>query len=848
MSARQQGSAGSVLSADSPHPDAGARLPAESAGRVNGGRRSVSRYRGRLRPRWNKVIADLWGNKMRSLLVIASVAVGLFAVGMIATIHAIITEDMRAGYAANRPANIMVAVNGAGDRAVDLVKSVKDVDQAAGARTFDMQALGDAGRWIRMNVKAAPDLDDLPVNRVLLEAGVWPPGDREIVLERNKRGEIPAALGETVSLRMPSGKIRQLKLVGIVHDQTIGASSNGGFFLAPVQGYITMDTLEWLGQPDSYNMIYVTVERGGDDEAHLREVANEVSAEIERGGALVYNAAVRGTHDHPNASYSDAMAGVLFVLGALVVFLSAFLITNTLSALLNQQAQQIAMMKTIGARSGQVIGIYLALIFVFGLLAFVVALPLSQAAAFRLVDYLANQANFRVLSYRTVPYAVALQVLIALLVPPLAGLAPILRGARVKVQEVMSGTLVENDPQHSGWLDRRLAQVCGFSRPILISLRNTFRRKGRLALTLITLTLGGAIFIATFTVRASLETYIARLGRYFVADINLNLDRPYRIHEIQAALAGVPGVTRAEGWAFARSELLLDNDEAGDAVQLLGPPAGTILIDPILLSGRWVQPGDRNAVALSERFLSRFPDLRPGDSIRLRVNGKSSEWVVVGFFQLAGKSAGYIAYTNYEYLSELTNQPNRAATYRVTAERSDLTIAEQRDLAAVIEQHLQDQGYSVAEVSAGKSLLENSTDGLDLLTNFLLIMAVLTALVGSIGLMGTMSMNVLDRTREIGVMRAIGASDRAVMSMVLIEGVLIGFLSWVFGTLVSVPIGKLMSDVVTNAIFDAPSRFTFRMLGPAAWLALVLGLSILASVVPARSAARITIREALAYE
>jgi putative ABC transport system permease protein len=127
-------------------------------------------------------------------------------------------------------------------------------------------------------------------------------------------------------------------------------------------------------------------------------------------------------------------------------------------------------------------------------------------------------------------------------------------------------------------------------------------------------------------------------------------------------------------------------------------------------------------------------------------------------------------------------------------------------------------------------------------------MAVLTALVGSIGLMGTMSMNVLDRTREIGVMRAIGASDRSVTGLVIVEGVLIGLISWLTGTVLSIPIGKVMSDVVTHAIFEAPSRFTFSLIGPAAWLAVVIVLSILASVVPARSAARITIREALAYE
>lgn len=222
--------------------------------------------------------------------------------------------------------------------------------RAEGARSFDIQAMGEQERWFRINLKAAKNLDTQSINRVTLEEGIWPPGDRELVVECDKRDEIPAALGEMVTVQMPSGKTRRLKLVGVVHDQTLGASNNGGFFLAPAQAYITMDTLEWLDQPASYNMVYVTVGTRGDDEAYLRTVANWVSDEIELDGGLVYNTTVRGSHDHPNASYSEAMAGVLFMLGALVVFLSAFLITNTLSALLNQQAQQIAVMKTVGAR------------------------------------------------------------------------------------------------------------------------------------------------------------------------------------------------------------------------------------------------------------------------------------------------------------------------------------------------------------------------------------------------------------------------------------------------------------------------------------------------------------------
>jgi putative ABC transport system permease protein len=805
--------------------------------------------RPRMRPRWQKVFSDLWSNKIRTVLVVASVAVGLFAVGMMTTIHDILTSDIRAGYAAVNPTNIMVNAYDFDDDMVKAIRRVDGVKDAEGVRSVDLMARTGPDQWSRITLQAIPDFHKMNINRVQLIQGIWPPDDHEIVVERTKLSELIRDAQGQIEVKLPSGKIRKLKVVGVVHDQTVGiASIGGGFFMAPIQGFINRDTLPWLDQPDAFNLLYATVKDQPDDEDHIRNVANDINDAMEDNHGLTYNAIIRGTHDHPNRAYVDAITGILVMLGLLVVFLSGFLITNTLSALLNQQAQQIGIMKTVGARSLQVTGIYMALIGVFGLLALLISLPLSRSAAFSMLDFLTLQINFDVVSYRTVAAAVFLQVGIALLVPQAAGILPVLHGSRVKVQDALNGGSVDVGSSRRSWLDRKLSQIKGLSRPLLISLRNTFRHKGRLALTLVTLTLGGAIFIATINVQASMESYIRKLGKYFQADVNLTMDAPYRISEIQEALKNIPEVENVEGWSYARCELLLDDDQGGDAVQLMAPPIGSKLIEPIMLQGRWLTPGDQNAIVLSERFISRFPNLHVGDTLRLRVNGDKTDWVVVGFFQLAGKSAGYVAYTGFDYLANLIHQPGQAVTYRILARQPNLSSTQQRALGAKLENYLQNHKFGVTDVASGSTLVDNSAEGLSVLTAFLMIMAILTALVGSIGLMGTMSMNVMDRTREIGVMRAIGASDRAVMSQVIVEGVLIGMISWVLGTLLALPISQMLSDTIHLAIFDARSEFTFTPQGPLAWLALVLLLSVLASVIPARSAARLTIREALAYE
>jgi putative ABC transport system permease protein len=151
-------------------------------------------------------------------------------------------------------------------------------------------------------------------------------------------------------------------------------------------------------------------------------------------------------------------------------------------------------------------------------------------------------------------------------------------------------------------------------------------------------------------------------------------------------------------------------------------------------------------------------------------------------------------------------------------------------------------------VEAGRLTRQQQSQAINILIIFLLAMAVLTAVVGSIGLMGTMGMNVLERTREIGVMRAIGAVDGAIIKSVVIEGMMIGLISWFWALLFSFPISFLLLRTISQAMMGTNMPLEITALGFATWLAVVIVLSVVASMWPARSAARLTIREVLAYE
>jgi putative ABC transport system permease protein len=660
-------------------------------------------------------------------------------------------------------------------------------------------------------------------------------------LEHKSLAKLGVEIGDVLEVELPDDVIRRMPIVGSVQDQ----SDVYGSILGDVQGFVTYDTLEWLGQPLSLDRLYITVIEPADDEAHIRKVATRITDRIEKSGREVYRTSVSRGGEHPLSSIIDALLTVLTILGILVVFLSGALIANTMSALLNQHLRQIGVMKLIGATRKQIVAMYLTLIVAFGLIALLGAIPLGTWGAYEMARFVAQTINFQLQGFRVIPLAVILQVGIAVVVPPAAGIWPVLRGSRITVQKALSSTGISSQQSRTGWIDRRLDRLRILSRPLRISVRNTFRRKGRLVLTLSTLALSGAVFIAVLNTRIALNLKSEQVTQYFGADVHLDLSRDYRIDEVVREALSIEGVEGVEVWLTASAELVRGDGAPADSIGIIAPPADSRLIEPTVLAGRWLLPGDENAIAVNEAFRDDYPDVRVGDSVRLQVGGREDDWVVVGVFQYTGMG-NLVAYANYAYLADELNAGRQASTYRLVTSKHSLDFQER--VGAQLSAHLRDLGYKVNNVQAGESLNASTTEALGIVTSVLLVMALLTALVGSIGLAGTMSMNVMERTREIGVMRAVGAYNAVVSKLVIVEGLIIGLISYVTGTVLSFPITYLLSNVISISIFGSPAAFVFSLQGSAIWLGVMLLLSTLASALPARSATRLTIREILAYE
>ena len=810
-----------------------------------------------MKPRWRKVLHDLFDNMARTLLVVFSIAVGVFSIGVIAGAYQIISQDMSVSYSSNIPGNIELRMSNFDKDVLDAIRNQPDVKDAEARRVFNMRVrVPGTQKWTTLDMTAFESFEDNTINLLVPVDGVTIPKKRQVLLEKDALQDLNVAVGGQLEFQLPDGSTRIMPVAGIVQDTAAGA----GDFLAAPFGYVTMDTLQYLGQPRLFNRAFMTVTGDGDDIAHIREVGGQLKDKVEKNGNTVVRSRFSETHKHPLADTVNAVLGILMALGILIVLLSSSLIANTLNALLNQHLRHIGVIKLVGGQRQQVFRMYLALIMAFGILALAIAVPLGGQGAYGLASFISGEMNFNLLGNRIVPMALAIQVLVGLLVPLIAGLAPVLNGSRITVLKALSGGLADEEQSQAmggerrlswfDWMQMKLTHLLAargihIPRPFVISLRNTFRRKSRLALTLFTLTMGGAIFISVFNVRVTLHDYIGQIGKYFRADVTLDFDQAYRLDEVNQFASQIPGVRHVEGWQFASAELLGAGDEVVENLNILAPPAKTELVKPLLVSGRFIDASDVRKLAISEAVLNYFPDLQVGDTLRLKVEGREEAWEVIGIFKFVGRE-GILAYAPLEYIEQVTNLMGRSFSFRVVTDQHDR--AYQDSIAEELDRFFREKGFKVRQAQSGSASLDTAVESLDTLVIFLLIMAILTAIVGSMGLTGTMGMNVLERTREIGIMRAIGADDRAVMRTVIAEGVVIGIISLVLAVIVSIPITYGLSWIVSVAIFQTPIHVVFTYLGYAIWLGLVLVLSTVASIIPARNAARLTIREVLAYE
>ena len=789
--------------------------------------------------RWIKVYRDLRSNIGRTIIVICSIAVGVFAVGTVSATYVLLSRDLPGAWNSISPPTVSLFTDRFPEEVIESVRSIRGVQEAEGRRKFVARLQRGPEDWVNIELAALADYRDIRIRKLTFERGEWNPPDQELLIERASLKWIGREMGDTLVVQTPDGKNHNMKIAGVVHD--VGKPSP--LFDGTVQTYINLETLEWLGESREFDQIDIIVKGDPNEKSEVRRIANKVRDRVEIAGVNVWFVWIPEVGKHPADNIIKPLLLVLAVLAVLTLFLSSFLVINIISALLSQQLRQIGLMKAIGARNAQIFFMYLTLSSVFGFFALILALPVGAIGGRLLAMYMAGLMNIDITDLRILPGVLMQEIAIGIVLPLGAALVPVISATRVTVREAITSVGIGRGSA-SGKIDRFVQKVHWLSRPLLLSLRNTFRLKGRFALTLITLVSAGAVFIAVFSVHESLGVTLQQVFNYWNYDIGVQTQRPYLTDFVRSATLHVPGVIQCEGWGVLGVRRLRPDKTEGESVFLTAIQPGSKMIKPILLEGRWLLPQDETAIVVNTDFLKTEKDVKVGDFVTFKFKERETGWRVVGLVSSA--MSGAFAYTNYPYFSKMAREVGSSRFLVVVTERHD--AAYQKRIAREIEKYYRNVGIKIYGTVTIGELKERVAFQFNIMVVLLLSMAVLLAIVGALGLTGTMTINVIERTREIGVMRAIGASDSTLLRLFLAEGILIGLLSWSLAVLISYPLGLALSNAIGRAFMQTPLTYRYSLLGVLIWFASVIVLSAFASWIPSRKASKLSVREVLAYE
>lgn len=791
-------------------------------------------------PQLKKILRDLYTQRARTILVVLSIAVGIAAVGMLLQTHIIVSEEMNSSYMAISPANISLTTDPFDDDLIQVIKKLDEVALVEGRRNMMARINVGANEWVNLQLFAIEDFNQMEVNMIRSETGEWPPPKHTLLLERSSIGFIQHDVGDLVLVETSDGTQHEMQIVGTVHD----ANQPSAMMMGVASGYISFDTLEWLGEPRNFNELYVTLAGNPVEISYIQSVAEIIQNKVEKSNRTVYSTFVPPPGRHPFDEFFQPIAFILDAIGLLALLLSGLLVVNTITALLAQQVREIGVMKAIGARSSQIIGLYFTVVIVFGLLALIIAIPTAILGARLGIVAIASFFNLTVTTYHVPIEVLLIEVFLGLLVPLLAALYPIISGSRITVREAINSYGLPQAKKES-FIDRLLHRIQNLPRPVTLSMRNTFRQRGRLVLTLITLILGGAIFIAVFSTRASLQATFNDLFNYWQYDVEIELNRSYRTAQLEREALNISGVEAVESWGKSITRRQRDDGSESDIIELFAPPAETKVIQPTLIDGRWLSATDHNTIVVNTSLLKDEPDIQVGSEITLNIEGRDTDWTVVGVVK-GLPFTGAMAYANYAYFSYVTRDVGSANLLQVISASHEAEY--QTELARALDSHFKDRGLHIGSITTTADERFRISLQLDFIVAFLLVVSLGLGAVGGIGLMGAMGINVIERRREIGVMRAIGASDKAILQIVIIEGVFVGFMSWLVGTLLAFPLSRILSDGLGIILTETPLDYIFSINGIFIWLFLVTIIAALASFFPARTASRMTIREVIAYE
>ncbi len=811
-----------------------------------------------------KIISDIWLHLNRTILVVLSIMIGVFGVTALVSMGDLLISQLNQDLHEDEIAMIHAYVVSSGGQLtleenqalLDQLKTLPNIQQVEGQAIYpiDWHEVGsndfEAGAMIAFS-QPFDAVQIEPISRIT--EGRYPAsGQREIAIEQRFANKHNIGVGDKIVFR--GSEAEAWEIVGIVFQpyQTITPHSTSiglGNPATPPETniYATYEDAQTIvGFPglSSISARYTSVEAAEDG---LNDFIGQIAAETPY---ITVFSFLEDPEENSFIKLAATFTSIMNVLGVLAMIVSAFLVVNVINTIVVEQKQQIGVMKSLGATRVDAFLIYTGQALVYGIFGSFFGVLLAVPTASFMAEALAPLIGTYIEDFQISWVGILIGFLLGLLIPVIASLIPVYNGTKVSILEAITDMGID-----AKWGNTRFSHFIGvLPLPTLVrqALSNIIQKRGRLALTILTLTMALGSFMGVTALFASLDEAINTMFTTFNNEIEMTTQKaedPERVRQILTD--HVEGITRIspgysvsvelEGYVAPENSY---SSSTGSQVEAIGidPTAGVINFR--LTSGTgWQDDPTRKGVILNESVAQNIGK-KAGDTVTIRVGGQAHDYEVIGvdiwpfdaiFFEWSelARIAGYVdtagnptpgAY-NIDLAGDLTAD-------EVAEVIDDLkAVAADNDLQAVYTNQPQNE-KDITQIIVSFESVFNLT-------------SIVMALVGAIGLLAALSMAVIERQKEIGVMRSLGAGSSTIVSQFLLEGILVAVIAWLLGLPLSYLVGKSI-----HAAIELESFFTF---GYPLWVALqglfgIILLAGLASAWPSLSAARKTVSDILRYQ
>lgn len=785
---------------------------------------------------FKKAFNDLLSAPGRTLLVIFALVIGLWGVGGILVSYTILTKDLSDNFTQTRPAHAILTSQDFARLDMAALRSKPSIEHAE-FRDLSMQRIEvHPNEWITLWLFGVEDFNKPELALLASEKGSKVPAPGTMLMERDGRLISNLELGSHARVRAGS-RMLDVPISGISFDPAQAPATQDHFIYA----YVDKPTYTNI-TGETANQRLLLRFNNVKSKMEVQAAVDELIAEFQAQGITVSSANVPKFNEHPHQWQLDTLLFLQGGIGLLALLMGAVLVSQLMASILAKQVRQIGILKAIGATQHQVLGIYLGMVLMLGIAAGLIAIPLAVSSGYAFSHFVAGKLNFEILTQH-LPGQVYLSLIAAsLLLPILLSLPAILKGINISVHDALSDYGIAPDTAGAG---KEKMAAAWLPRGMLLALRNSLRQKKRLAITVAAMALGVAIFSTGFNVRASLAALLEEVNNSMRHDVQVVLKEQMPRERALAVFGTIKGVARIETWNGGRGELQSRIVATSGGVGIVALPYDTDLFKPRITAGRWLQGSMSREVVMNRQAMELYGNLAVGSELPLDIGGKMLMVKLAGSIEELDKAKIYMDKTLYDSFANPEHHVN-----------SLMFVAQDKSYAGVmalkkdIEAAIAPSDLNILYVMSQAERVKIIYDHLNIILTVIVFLSLLVLVVSALGMASATGISIMERTREIGVLRAIGATPQRIFQMFVAEGMIVSVASILSGLLLAWPLSQIASVFFGKLMLGdgAALRYVFSHEGFIITLLTTLVFGWLASRIPARRAIIVTTRDALAYE